>query len=407
MMFLEFFIWGAWFVTMGTYLLQPAGQGGLGVDEVRVGEAFLTQSIGAIIAPFIAGLIADRFFSAQRIMGVLHIVGAALLWGAAVTEKFDVFFPLILIYMILYMPTLALSNAIALRQMNDPEKEFPFIRVLGTVGWIVAGLLIWFVGWQQTNHLGLTFKLAAAASLILGLYSFTLPDTLPLKRHTKTSVGEILGLDAIGLLKNKNFLVFFIASIAVCIPTAFYYAWANPFLSEVGMQNAVGKQTIGQGFEVVFMLLMPFFFRKLGIKKMLALGMFAWAFRYVCFAFGYGGGAWLWALLYIGIAIHGICYDYFFVTGQIYTDNHSGKKFQSAAQGLITLGTYGIGMAIGSYVSGIIGNHWRLADGTHDWVAIWLIPAAFAIVVLILFLLLFKEKERKARDVAPVPIEGV
>lgn len=407
MMFLEFFIWGAWFVTMGTYLLQPAGQGGLGVNEVKVGEAFLTQSIGAIIAPFIVGLIADRYFSAQKIMGVLHLVGGALLWGSAVTSRFDVFFPLILIYMILYMPTLALSNTIAMRQMTNPEKEFPFIRVLGTLGWIVAGLLIWFVGWQETNRLALTFKMAAIASGILGLYSFSLPDTLPLKKNVKTSVGEILGLDALGLLKDRSYLVFFIASIAICIPTAFYYSFSNPFLSEVGMQNAVGKQTMGQGFEVVFMLLMPFFFRKLGIKRMLALGMLAWAVRYVCFAYGYGGGDWLWSLLYVGIAIHGVCYDYFFVSGQIYTDNHAGKKFQSAAQGLITLGTYGIGMAIGSYISGIIGNKYQLPGGMHDWKAIWLIPAVIAVVVLILFMLLFREGTKKSGDAGDNPSPAI
>lgn len=391
MMFLEFFIWGAWFVTMGTYLLQPAGDGGLGVNGVQVGEAFLSQSIGAIIAPFIVGLIADRFFSAQKILGVLHLIGAVLLWGAGSVSNFDTFFPLILVYMILFMPTLALTNSVAMRQMTDPEKEFPFIRVLGTVGWIVAGLIVGFLGWEHTHNLAMTFKMAAIASFVLGLFSFALPDTLPLKKNVKTSVGELLGLDALKLMKDRSYLVFFIASIAICIPTAFYYNFTNPFLNEVGMTAAAAKQTIGQFLEVVFMLLMPFFFKRLGVKKMLALGMLAWAVRYVCFAFGYGAANVGW-LLIVGIAIHGVCYDYFFVTGQIYTDNHSGKQFQSAAQGLITLGTYGLGMLIGSLISGPIVDHWTLAGGTHDWKAIWLIPAAIAIVVLIPFLLLFREK---------------
>ncbi len=393
MMFLEFFIWGAWFVTMGTYLLQPAGQGGLGATAVQVGAAFATQSIGAIAAPFIVGLIADKFFEAQNIMGVLHIVGAVLLWMASVSNIFSTFYTFILIYMILYMPTLALVNSISMRQMDDPEEEFPYIRVLGSIGWIVAGLIIMVFNWGDANHLVLTFKMAAVASAILGIYSFSLPKTEPLKKNVKTSVGELLGLDALGLLKNKNYLVFFIASIAICIPTAFYYAFANPFLHEVGMQGAAGKMTIGQGFEVIFILLMPFFFKKLGVKKMLALGMFAWAFRYVCWAFGYQGGGMLWSLLFVGIAIHGICYDYFFVTGQIYTDNFADNKIQSSAQGLITLGTYGIGLLIGSFIAGAVAQHWELSNGMHNWEAIWLIPAAIAIVVVILFLILFREKK--------------
>ncbi|HEX5555747.1 MAG TPA: nucleoside permease [Chitinophagaceae bacterium] len=404
MMFLEFFIWGAWFVTMGAYLLQPAGEGGLGATGVQVGVAFATQSIGAIIAPFIVGLIADKFFSAQKIMGILHLVGAVLLWLASAANNFDSFYAYILIYMILFMPTLALVNSISMRQMTDPEKEFPFIRVLGTIGWIVAGLLIMFLDWGDSNQLMFTFKMAAIASAVLGIYSFSLPATLPLKKNVKTSVGELLGLDAIKLLKDKNFLIFFIASVAVCIPTAFYYAFANPFLKEVGMHGAAGKMTIGQGFEVVFMLLMPFFFRKLGIKKMLALGMLAWAIRYVCFAYGYigGSGSGLWLLLFVGIAIHGVCYDYFFVSGQIYTDNHAGKKFQSAAQGLITLGTYGIGLLIGSLIAGVVAQHFELGAHMHDWKAIWLIPAGISVVVLIPFMLFFHDKGKKEDRELPV-----
>src|SRR5699024_2904860 len=301
-----------------------------------------------------------------------------------------------------FMPTLALVNSIAMRQMTNTEKEFPFIRVMGTVGWIIAGLIIMFLNWGDSHQLILTFKMAAVASALFGFYSFTLPATLPLKKNVKTSVGELLGFDAIKLLKNKDFLVFFIASIAICIPTGFYYAFANPFLSEVGMTGTAGKMTIGQGFEVVFMLLMPFFFKKLGVKKMLALGMVAWAIRYVFFAFGYVGGPGnsLWFLLFIDIAIHGICYDYFFVTGQIYTDQHAGKKIQSAAQGLITLGTYGIGLLIGSLVAGAVADKYVLADGSHNWEAIWLWPAGLAFVVMLLFLLLFKNKKVEKEVVA-------
>lgn len=394
MMFLEFFVWGAWFVTVGTYVSQPVADGGLGGTGIQVGLTMASQSVGAMIAPFVVGLIADKFFSAQKILGVLHLLGAVLLWLSALTSQFDVFYIYILLYMVLFMPTLALVNSISMRQMEDSEKEFPLIRTFGTIGWIVAGLLIMFYKWEGTQMLILTFKMASIGSLILGLYSFSLPSTLPFKKNEKTSIGELLGLDAIRLLKNKNYLIFFVVSIAICVPTGFYYAWANLFLHEVGMQGAAGKMTIGQGFEVVFMLLMPFFFIKLGIKRMLAFGMLAWVIRYVFFAYGYIGGPEnsLWFLLFIGIAIHGICYDYFFITGQIYTDNQAGKKFQSAAQGLITIGTYGIGLFLGSIIAGVVADNYVLSNGLHDWKPIWLIPAGIAGVVLVIFLLFFKDE---------------
>lgn len=408
MMFLEYFVWGAWFVTMGAYLLQPEDAGGLGATGVQVGIAFATQSIGAIISPFIAGLIADKYISAEKIMGGLHIIGAVLLWMASLATDFDTFYVYILIYMIMYMPTLALANTVAMRQMDNTEQEFPLIRTLGTIGWIVAGLLIMFFNWGDANNLVLTFKMAAIASAAFGIYSFTLPDTLPIKKGEKTSIGELLGLDALKLLKNKNFLIFFVSSILICIPTGFYYAFASPFLMEAGMTGVAGKMTIGQGFEVVFMLLMPFFFKKLGVKKMLALGMLAWAVRYVCFAFGYlgGPGSSLWFLLFIGIAIHGICYDYFFVTGQIYTDHHAGEEFQGTAQGLITLGTYGIGLLIGSLVSGLVAQNYVLANGGHNWQAIWLYPAVLAFVVMVIFMVLFKT-DREEGTISEESVKGV
>lgn len=386
MMFLEFFIWGAWFVTLGTFLLTD-----LKTSATQVGVAYLTQSIGAIAAPFIIGLIADKFFSAQRILAFLHIVGAILLWLASSSADFDRFYPLILIYMIIYMPTLALVNSISFRQMRNPSKEFPSIRVLGTIGWIVAGFTIGWLNWEQKGDLELTFKMAAAASALLGLFSFTLPSTPPMKKGEKTSVGEMLGFDALRLLKNRSYLLFFIASIAICIPLAFYYNFTNPFLNEVGVQAAAGKQSLGQVSELVFMILMPLFFVRLGVKKMLAIGMLAWVLRYVLFAYG-DVDANYWMLI-MGIVLHGICYDFFFVTGQIYTDNLAGERFKSAAQGMITLATYGAGMLIGSLVSGPIVDAYKTAEG-HDWTSIWLIPAAIAAAVVLLFILLFRDRTR-------------
>ncbi len=391
MMFLNFFIWGAWFVTMGTFLgkqLQASG--------TQISLAYLTQSTGAIVAPFIIGLIADRFFSAQKILAVLHIAGGILLWFASTAENFNLFFPFLFVYMILFMPTLALVNSISFRQMDDPSKEFPYIRVLGTIGWIVAGVTISVIGWDKPGNEGAlanTFSMAAVCSILMGLFSFTLPSTPPLKKGVKSSIGEILGLDALKLLKSRSYLIFFLASIAISIPLSFYYNFTNLFLNEKGMEATAGIQSLGQVSELLFMLLMPFLFIRLGVKKMLAIGMLAWGIRYVCFAYGnIDAGYWM---LIVGIVLHGLCYDFFFVTGQIYTDKLAGEKFKSAAQGLITLATYGVGMLIGSLVSGPIVDAYVTSDG-HDWKSIWLIPAGIAVVVVILFLLLFKDQNRKS-----------
>jgi nucleoside transporter len=384
MMFLEFFIWGAWFVTMGTYLGKT-----LGATGVQNGNAYATQSWGAIIAPFIIGLIADRFFSAQKVLGILHLTGAALLYYITTIPNFDGFFPIILAYMIVYMPTLALVNSVSFKQMANPSKEFPPIRIFGTAGWIIAGLTIGWLGWEQSNSLVLTFKMAAIASLVLGLLSFTLPATPPAKKGQKTSLSDIMGLDSIGLLKNRSYLVFFLASVAICVPLAFYYNFTNPFLNEIGMKAAAAKQSMGQISELVFMALMPLFFVRLGVKKMLAVGMIAWVLRYIFFAYGDTGSNY-WMLI-AGIVMHGICYDFFFVTGQIYTDNLAGERFKSAAQGFITLATYGVGMLIGSYISGPIVDHWKISDTSHNWTTIWLIPASIAGVVFLVFVMFFKD----------------
>ena len=384
MMFLEFFVWGAWFVTMGTFLANN-----LSASGSQISLAYLTQSLGAIAAPFIIGLIADQFFSAQKLLGILHLAGAALLFLASTMSTFGAFFPVILAYMILYMPTLALVNSVSFRQMTSPEKQFPAVRVLGTIGWIVAGVTIGWLSWEQQDQLALTFRMAAVASLILGVFSFLLPATPPTRHGEKATVRDILGLDALGLLKNRSYLVFFLSSIAICIPLAFYYNFTNLFLNEIGVQSAAAVQSLGQVSEVIFLLLMPFLLVRLGVKLTLAIGMAAWALRYVFFAFG-DAGSLFWMLL-IGIVLHGICYDFFFVAGQIYTDKFAGARFRSAAQGLITLATYGVGILIGSLVSGPIVDRFATADG-HDWTQIWIVPAVIAGVVLVLFLILFKDR---------------
>ena len=392
MMFLEFFIWGGWFVTLGTFLgdnLKASGG--------EIAMAFSTQSWGAIIAPFIIGLIADRYFNAERILGVLHLLGAFLMYQMYSAGDFAVFYPYVLGYMIIYMPTLALVNSISFNQMKDPAKEFAFVRVFGTIGWIVAGLIISYVFlWDSAEAradgmLKNTFLMVAIASALLGLFSFTLPKTPPTSiKEGNVNISTILGLDALKLLKDRNFLIFFISSILICIPLAFYYQNANPFLAEIGMENPTGKMTLGQASEVLFMLLLPFFFKRFGFKMTIIAGMLAWTIRYFLFAYGNAGD--LAFMLILGIALHGICYDFFFVSGQIYTDSKAGEKFKSAAQGLITLATYGLGMLIGFWVAGKISDMYLVSENVHDWTDIWTFPAIFAFVVMALFAIFFKNE---------------
>src|SRR6185312_2274558 len=404
MMFLEFFIWGAWFVTLGTFLIKN-----LSANGAETGAVFSTQSWGAIIAPFIIGLIADRYFNAEKILGVLHIIGAFLLYkvysiGAVTNVYPPAVFYYLLIYMILFMPTLALVNSISFNQMKNTEKEFPPVRVWGTIGWIVAGLAISFFVWDSEANIkaGLiknTFLMASIASLVLGIFSFTLPKTPPkIAKGVEVKVSEILGLDALKLLKDKNYLIFFIASILIDIPLAFYYQYANPFLTDIGMTNATAKMSLGQFFEIFFLLMLPFFFKKFGFKMTIMAGMLAWAVRYALFA--YAGDVTF--MLIIGIILHGICYDFFMVSGQIYTDAKAGPKFKSAAQGLITLATYGIGMLIGFEVAGLIKDAYTttsivngVSTAVSNWKMIWIIPSIIAFIVFLLFAFSFHDKNEK------------
>ena len=389
--FLEFFIWGAWFVTMGTFLSQEfSASGG------QLAMAYETQSIGAIIAPFIIGLIADRYFSAQKILGILHLIGAALLFTVSNSENFSGFYPYILVYMLIYMPTLALANSVAFYQMDDPSKQFASIRVLGSVGWILAGFSIGYLAWEGAQTLKYTFYMASSASAVLGVYSFFLPNTPPkIDSNKKTSIREILGLEALAMLKDRSFLFFFIASILICIPLAFYYQHANQFLNEIGMKAAASKMTLGQISEVLFLLLLPIFIKRYGIKSALLIGILAWGLRYLLFAFG-DTGEQTWMLLF-GIILHGVCYDFFFVSGQIYTNYKAGEAYKSTAQGLITLATYGVGMLIGFRFAGWLTDQY-ITDLGHLWKEIWIQPAIFSFVVLILFLIFFKNETIKIKS---------
>jgi len=385
MMFLQYFIWGAWYVTMGTYMGEHFKEAGI---DNSIGQAYSALAIATMISPFFIGMIADRFFAAQRIMGILHLLGAILLFLTTKIDNSAAFYWVILFYSLLYMPTIALSNSIAFYQMTDPGKQFPWIRVFGTLGWIAAGLIIGFLKIEPTIY---TFMIAAGVSLVLGLLSFVLPNTPPKGKQT-SSVSSAMGSQAFILFKSKPYLIFFIAAILVCIPLSFYYGWANPFLNELGMNNAAGKMTIGQFSEALFILAIPFLFNRIGVKNMLLMGMTAWLLRYICFAYGNTGDN-MW-MLYAGIILHGICYDFFFVTGYMYTEKKAGEKIKNAAQGLFTFATYGVGMFIGTIISGKVVDKYVMSPEGHDWKNIWFVPAYIALGVLLYFILFFKEKRQ-------------
>ena len=382
MMFLQYYIWGSWYVTMGTFMTEFLKSTGL-----QIGAAYSALAIATMISPFFIGMVADRFFSAQRLMGVLHILGGVLLYVASKVEHNGPFYWVILLYSLAYMPTIALSNSVAFRQMTDPGKEFPVVRVFGTVGWVVAGFMIALLGIEKTP---LTFYMAAIVSVALGLFSFTLPDTPP-QAKVKSSARSILGIDALVLFRERPYLIFFIAAIFVCIPLSFYFGFANLYLNQAGMQNAAGKMVMGQISEALFILAIPFLFNRIGVKKMLLIGMTAWILRYLCFAYG-NIGANLW-MLYAGIILHGVCYDFFFVTGYMYTEKKSNERIKNTAQGLFTFVTYGLGMFIGTWFSGFVTTHYTV-DNVYQWSKIWFVPAYIAVVVLICFIFFFKEKRQ-------------
>ena len=389
MMFLQFFMWGAWYGQMSKYLLTQ-----LNASGDQVGNAYAAFSLAMIVAPFFVGMIADRYFAAQKVLGVLNLMGAVVLYFITQNTNPDNFFYLILTYCITFAPTLALTASIALQQMTTPEKEFPGIRVLGTVAWIVVTNIVGYYGFGDQVTI---FQLAMYSGVALGLFSFFLPDTPP-KATASTSFSQIMGLDAFRLFKDRSFAIFFLSSVLICIPLSFYYAMANPSLTDAGMQNVENKMSLGQASEVIFMLLIPVAFSRLGVKKMLIIGLVAWIARFLLFGYGNAGsGEWMF---YIAILLHGVCFDFFFVTGQIYTDNKAGAKIKSSAQGLITLATYGLGMGIGSKLSGIVLDVYTRPDGTKDWLSVWLVPAGIAAVVLVVFVLLFTDKKKA------VPTEG-
>ena len=395
MLFLEYFIWGAWYVTLGTWLAQ-----GLHFTGAQVGLAAGTTAVGGMVSPFLVGFVADRIAATERMLAVLHALGGALLFAAARQTSFNSLYWLVLLYCFCFMPTLALTNSLAFRQMSHPETEFGAIRVLGTLGWIIAGLL---VGALRVEASAVPMQLAAASSLVMALYCLTLPHTPPARSSGPLTLGTVFPKEAVLLLRERSVAVFAAASFLICIPLQFYYAFTNLFLNQSGVVNAAGKMTGGQMSELFCMLLLPVFFRRLGVKWMLAVGMFAWVLRYLLFAYGNAGpGMWM---LWFGILLHGICYDFFFVTGQIYIDQKAAVDLRAAAQGFVTFLTYGVGMFVGSWLSGNVVQRQAIpgagTETLYHWHVVWLFPAVFSCVVLVLFLALFSETGRRATSAEP------
>ena len=387
MMFLNYVIWGSWYVTLGAYLTIN-----LKFTGTQAGAVFGTTALACMISPFFVGLIADRFFASERVLAALHLLGALLLLFVTKATSFGPVYALMFAYCLCYFPTIALTNSLTLQHLKDPGRDFPLIRVFGTLGWIAIGVTIGRLGVETST---VPFMLAAGASVVMSIFSLTLPHTPPPSKGQTVTLRRILGLDALVMLKRPSFAVFAVASILACIPLTFYFSFTNAYLNELHVENAAGKMALGQASEVIMMLLMPFILRRVTVRSILIMGLLAWSVRYMLLAYGnpYGG---IW-MFYVAILLHGICYDFFFMTGQLYTDQEAPPNLRSAAQGLITFLTYGVGMLIGSLIAGRTVDYFTHTAGgvvTRNWQSFWISSSLSAFVILLLIAIFFRSHSK-------------
>ena len=396
MMLLQYVIWGAWYVTITTYLTTT-----LHFSATQAGAVFGTTAVASLVSPFFVGLVADRFFATERVMATLYVVGAVLMFLITQVESFGAVYGLVLAFCLCYFPTIALTNSITMQQVADPGRDFPPIRVMGTLGWIAINLA---VGFMRIEAASTQFLLASGACVVMAIYSLVaLPHTPPPARGQTVTARQVLGLDALAMMKDRSYLVFVIASVLACVPLTFYYSFTNAYLNDIGVVNAAGKMTLGQMSEVALMLLMPVVFRLLSVRGILLAGLLAWTIRYVLLAYGDPGpGVWMF---YVAILLHGICYDFFFVTGQLYTDQEAPAHLRSTAQGFITFVTYGVGMLIGSLLSGSALDYFTTTTGTtvvRNWSGFWLSSALMSFAIMLLVLFFFRSSRRiQAAHAAP------
>ena len=387
MMFLNYVVWGAWYVTLGTYLTAT-----LHFSGTQTGAVFGTTALASMISPFFVGMIADRFFSTEKVLAALHFLGAVLLYAVTRVTSFGAVYGLMLAYCLCYFPTIALTNSLTMKQIKDAGGQFPLIRVFGTVGHIFIGQI---VGWLAVEKSPKMFLLAAGASVAMGLYSLTLPHTPPAGAGEPITARSLLGLDALMMLKRRTYLVFIIAMILGCIPLTFYFSFTNAYLNEAGVRNAAGKMTLGQVSEILAMLLMPWVFRKMSVRAIIILGLLSWSLRYGLLAYGNAGtGMWMF---YLAILLHGVCFDFFFMTGQLYADQEAPRHLRVTAQGFLTFVTYGVGMFIGSLLSGVALDSFTTAVNgkeVHQWTSFWLSSAIGSAAILLMVALLFRSRTR-------------
>lgn len=386
MVFLHYFVWSCWYNTLSVYL------GKLNFTGTQIGLAYGTTAIGALVSPFLIGVIADRYVPAQRLLGGLHLLGAALLWWISQQTEFGVFYPSLIVYTLTYMAGHGLINTITLAHAPNPAKWFPIVMAAASAGWIAAANVINFAGLADNKGM---FTLACGVAVAIALYSFTLPNTPPKGDAGPVSASKLLGLDALKLFKDRSFAVFMVCSFLICVPLSFYFTWTGAFLSDMNVANYASKMTLGQVSEVGFLLLLPVLLPFLGAKRIMILGMAAWAARFALFAYFHEQPTATWMILG-GILLHGMCYDFIFVMGRMYVDKAAGDSLRASAQGLHAVFTLGAGMFVGSWLSGVVAQHYTSAANVHAWKSIWLVPAVMSAALIPIFLALFREKSAEA-----------